>query len=199
MRAARLAAAACVISMLAACSIGQPLPQATTFVVEPAPPPAATTPRRAEALRMGNVRVAPAFASEELVSRMDEVRFTPDFYNRFIAEPGPMLGAGMAQWLDQAGPFRAVAQPGGAAPAQYALEASVTELYGDFRPGRAPAAVLSVQFTLVDVSGAAPQVVLERTIGRRVELPQATPEALVRGYGTALGGILAELAPQLAR
>jgi uncharacterized lipoprotein YmbA len=195
---ARAVAAVCLSAALAACSIGQPIPQATTYVVEPAPP-ATAAPRRPEALRMGNVRVAPAFASEELVYRVDDVRFTPDFYNRFIADPGPMLGARMAQWLNQAGPFSSVTQPGGAAPAQYALEASVTELYGDFRANRKPAAVMSVQFTLIDVSGPVPQVMLERTIERRIELGTATPEALVRGYGSALGEILAELAPQLAR
>lgn len=198
MKAASLAVSAWLALSLAGCSIGQPIPQATTYVVEPAPP-AAAMQRRAEALRMGNVRVAPSFASEELVYRMDEVRFTPDFYNRFIAEPGPMLGARMAQWLDQSGPFRSVAQPGNQAPVQYALEASVTELYGDFRPGRKPAAVLSVQFSLVDLQAPMQRTVLERSIGRRIELATATPDALVRGYGVALGEILTELAPQLAR
>ena len=146
---------------------------------------------------MGNVRVAPAFAGHALVYRMDDVQFTPDFYHAFIAEPGPMLGGRMAEWLDRAGPFKTVAQPGGAVPAPYALEAVVTELYGDFRPGRPPAAVMTVQFTLVDLSGATPTVVLERFIGRRVELSQASPDALVRGYGQALGEILAELSAQI--
>jgi cholesterol transport system auxiliary component len=146
---------------------------------------------------MGNVRVAPAFAGNALVYRMADVQFTPDFYHAFIAEPGPMLGGRMAEWLDRAGPFKTVAQPGGAVPAPYALEAVVTELYGDFRPGRPPAAVMTVQFALVDLTGATPTVVLERSIGRRVDLSKATPDALVRGYGLALGEILAELSTQI--
>ena len=107
-----------------------------------------------------------------------------------------MLGSRMAEWLDRAGPFKTVAQPGGVAPAPYALEAVVTELYGDFRPGQPPAAVMTVQFALIDLSGPTSTVVLERIIGRRVELPQATPDALVRGYGQALGEILTELSAQ---
>ena len=194
----RLVVAACLASALAACSIGSPLPHSATYVVEPPlPAPAPAASRRPEALRMGNVRVAPAFSGHALVYRMDDVKFTPDFYNAFIAEPGPMLGGRMAEWLDRSGPFKTVSQPGGPAPAPYALEAVVTELYGDFRAGQKPAAVMTVQFTLVDLNSVPATVVLERFIGRRVELPQATPEALVRGYGQALSEILTELAAQL--
>jgi cholesterol transport system auxiliary component len=199
MTALRLAAAACAALALAACSFGRPTPEANTYVVEPPPPaPAPAATRRLETLRMGNVRVAPAFAGNELVYRTDDVRFTSDFYNRFMAPPGPMLGARMAEWLDRAGPFRTVAQPGSTAPAPYVLEAAVTDLYGDFRPGRPPAAVMTVQFHLLDLREASPTVMIECSIARRVELPQAAPEALVRGYSSALGEILAELSSQIA-
>ena len=77
------------------------------------------------------------------------------------------------------------------------LEAPVSELYGDFREGRTPAAVLVVQFALIDQVGARPKVVLERTIAGRVDLAQALPDALVRGYGKALAEILSQLAPEL--
>jgi cholesterol transport system auxiliary component len=146
---------------------------------------------------MGNVRVAAAYAGNALVYRLDDVQYTSDPYNAFIAEPGAMLGDRMAEWLDRAGPFSAVAQPGSTRPAPYVLEATVAELYGDFRAGRPPAAVLVVQFALIDQAGARPKVVHECTIARRVDLSQASPEALVRGYGKALAEILSQLAPEL--
>ena len=104
-----------------------------------------------------------------------------------------MLGNRIAAWLDRAGPFHSVAQPDSVRGAPYVLEAIVSELYGDFRPGYTPAAVVTVQFALLDLTGARSQVVLERTIGRRVEVQQASPDALVRGYGGVLAEILAEL------
>jgi len=198
MSAVRVLAAAGAAAVVAACSIGAPAPQTTTYVVEP--PRATSTPasRLPQALRMGNVRVAPPFAGSALVYRMDDVKFTSDFYNAFIAEPGPMLGARMAEWLDRAGPFKTVSQPGSLVTAPFALEAVVTELYGDFRAGRAPAAVMTVQFTLVDLTGTSAKVLLERFISRRVDLAEASPDALVRGYGQALGEILIELSTQIA-
>lgn len=194
----RLAIAICTSLVLSGCSIGEPIPRATTYVVElPATTP--TAARRPETLRMGNVRVAAAFSGDGLVYRMDEVRYTADPYNAFITEPARMLGNRMAEWLDRAGPFQSVAQPDSARGAPYILEATVSELYGDFRPGRPPAAVVTVQFALLDLTGARSKTVLERTIGRRVEIQEASPDALVRGYGTALAEILGELQKDLER
>jgi cholesterol transport system auxiliary component len=196
MRLIRLAFKLCACVVIAGCSIGKPIPQATTYVIElPVAAPAAA--RRPETLRMANVRVAAAFAGDALVYRMDEVRYTADPYNAFIAEPARMLGSRMAEWLDRAGPFQSVAQPDSVRAASYILEATVSDLYGDFRPGHAPAAVVTVQFALIDLTGARSKVVLERTIGRRVAIQQATPDALVRGYGEALAEILLQLVPNL--
>jgi hypothetical protein len=78
------------------------------------------------------------------------------------------------------------------------LEATVAELYGDFRKGRPPAAVLAMQFALIDQAGARQRVMYESTIARRVDLPQASPDALVRGYGKALEEILSQLVPEIS-
>jgi cholesterol transport system auxiliary component len=146
---------------------------------------------------MGNVRVAATYGGNALVYRMDEVQYTSDPYHAFKAQPGAMLGNQMAEWLDHAGPFETVAQPGSAQPAAYVLDATVIELYGDFRQGHSPAAVLAVQFALIDQAGVRPQLMYERTIASRVELPHATPDTLVRGYGEALADILSKLISDL--
>lgn len=188
-----------IVLTLAACALGRPLPAPTTYIVNP---PAAETRtaaiRRPETLRMGNVRVAAAYGGNALVYRMGEVQYTSDPYHVFKAEPDAMLGSRMAEWLDHAGPFDTVAQPGSARPAAYVLDATVIELYGDFREGHRPAAVMAVQFALIDQSGVRPQLVHERTIASRVELLQASPDALVRGYGEALAQILSQLVPDLS-
>jgi cholesterol transport system auxiliary component len=191
---ARLHSAACAALILAACSIGKPIPEPNTYIVQPpAPEGVSSVAPRQESLHMGNVRVSAAYAGTALVYRRDDVQFVSDPYSRFIAEPGAMLGDQMAAWLGRAGPFKSVTEPESSLPAHYVLEATVTELYGDFRAGRAPAAVLAVQFALIDESGARPKAVLERSIARRVDLPRESPDALVRGYGDALGEILTEL------
>jgi len=198
MSSRHLATAACAALILAACSIGQPIPQATTYVIEPPPPAAQSTKgQRPESLRMGTVQVVAAFSGNGLLYRMNDVTYVSDPYNAFIAEPDAMLGSRIAEWLDRAGPFKSVTQPGSLRHAPYVLEATVTELYGDFRAGQPPAAVLSVQFVLLDLSGARQQAVFERTISHRVDIAQPTPDALVRGFGTALAEMLTELSRAL--
>jgi cholesterol transport system auxiliary component len=188
--------AAALVLLLAGCAIGKPIPEAKTYAIEP-PPPIPAASRRAETLRMGKVRVAPNFADKALVVRVEDVRYAADFYNSFVAPPGDMLGAVMADWLNDAGAFAAVTQPGTRAPAAFVLEATVTKLYGDFRPGRTPSAIMEIQFSLVDLSGISPTVLLEQTIGRSVPLSESTPQALVQGYGRALAEILSELSAAL--
>lgn len=195
----KLLAAACVALMLTACSIGKPMPSVTTYVIEPVIADAQSIAARSpETLRIGHVRVAAAYASNALVYRMTDVQYVADPYHAFIAEPGTMMGNRIGEWLDRSGMYRTVAQPGSAGSAAYVLDATVTELYGDFRLGRAPAAMLAVQFALLDQTGARSHVVFERTIASRVELAQASPDALVLGYGKALAEILSQLAPELS-
>jgi cholesterol transport system auxiliary component len=193
----RIALAVIIAFPLAACSLGRPIPQATTYSVEPASE-VTPLPRRPERLRMGHVQVAAAYAGSGLVYRLDEVRYAIDPYHAFVADPGALLGSRMAEWLDRTGPFSTVAPPGSAQPAPYVLEATVEELYGDFRADRAPAAVLSVQFALIDQASARSKVVYERTIASHVSLSKASPDALIGGYGTALAQILSQLAVDLS-
>jgi uncharacterized lipoprotein YmbA len=189
----------CFTFIITACSIGRPIPQATTYLVDPMGDETIhSVPRRPDSLRMGNVRVAAPYAGSALVYRLDDVRYVSDPYHAFVADPGAMLGSRIAEWLDRAGPFSTVAQPGSTRPAPYVLEATVAELYGDFREGRAPAAVLTVQFALIDQAGTRPRVVYERTIAGRIDLPSASPDALARGYGTALAGMLSQVARDLS-
>jgi hypothetical protein len=70
-------------------------------------------------------------------------------------------------------------------------------LYGDFREGRPPAAVLVMQFALIEQVGP-PHLIYGRTVARRVDLPRASPDALVRGYGTAFAEILSQIAPEVS-
>jgi uncharacterized lipoprotein YmbA len=196
-----LAAVFCAALILGACSIGKSIEQATTYIIEPTPPASNTAARQADTLRMGYVRVAAAFAGNALVYRVDDVQYVSDPYHAFIADPAAMLGNRMAEWLDHAGPFKVVAQPGSmqsANSAPYLLEATVTELYGDTRAGTPAAAVITIQFALVDTSGPRAVTVYERTISRHVPVEQPKPAALVRGYGAALSEILSQLSGDLA-
>ena len=186
--------------IVSACSIGRPIPTATMYSIESSPAAVAVPkPRHPERLRVERVRIAAAYDRTALVYRLSSVRYVSDSYHGFLADPGPMLSNRIAEWLAAAGLFEAVDVSGGAAPAPWVLEATVTELYGDFEVGGDnPAAVMSIRFTIIDERAARPKVVYERLLSRRVTVSRAAPEALVSGYGMALADILTQLATDLS-
>jgi hypothetical protein len=125
------------------------------------------------------------------------VRYEADPYHAFIADSGSMFASRIAEGLGNTGLFKSVTQPETIRPARYVLEATVVELYGDFRPGRRPAAVVAVQFALLDQATPRLTVLHECTIASRTDLAQASPDDLVRGYGKALADILSRLVVEL--
>ncbi|HEY6642642.1 ABC-type transport auxiliary lipoprotein family protein [Povalibacter sp.] len=194
MKTPRALLVVCMALSSAACSIGRPVEQATTYLIDmPAVPASAVDRPATEVLRVGRVHVAAPFGSAGLVYRLDDVRYVTDPYHAFAADPAAMLGVRIADWFDRTGLFEVVAQPGSVQPAAFVLEINVTALYGDFRPGRPPAAVLALQLALIDQRGRRPQLVYENSSSRSVGLAAALPEALVQAYGTALAEILAEV------
>jgi cholesterol transport system auxiliary component len=196
----RIVATSSVV-LLAACSIGRPIPTPTTYDIELTSQfDGSAKPARSERLRVGRVRIAAPYDQTLLVYRLSPVHYAIDPYNAFAADPGLMLGTRLAQWLGNAGRFTAVDDPGAIAPARWMLDVTVTELYGDFEPGEdRPAAVVSVHLVLIDQQRPRAEVVLERSLSRRVTLPNSSPEALVRGYGTALTGLLSDFDSDLER
>jgi cholesterol transport system auxiliary component len=184
---------------ISACSIGRPIPTATTYSIEPPAARNAPKPSHVERLRVERVRIAAPYDRAALVYRLSAVRYISDPYHAFLADPGPMLSNRIADWLAAAGLFKAVDGPGGTAPAPWALETTVTDLYGDFEAGGDnPAAVMSIRFIIIDERSARPKVIYERSLSRRVPVSSASAEALVLGYGTALSDLLVQFATDLS-
>lgn len=195
----RFALVAGTTLIVTACAMGRPVPTATTFSIEPAPArPESSEAAHPERLRVDRVRVVAPYDRAALVYRLSAVRYVSDPYQTFLADPGPMLGNRVAEWLAEAQLFKGVAGPGSAAPAPLVLEVTVTELYGDFQDDSSPVAVMSMRCTLIDQRSVRPTVIYERAITRHVPLSKASSEALVRGYDAALTEILLQLARDLS-
>lgn len=188
-----------MVALIAACSIGRPIPAIATYNIELTPPQGGTTRLpHSERLQVARVHVAAPYDRASLVYRVSAVRYTSDPYHAFLSEPGPMLGDRISEWLGNSGLFKAVDAPGSGAPAPLVLEARVTELYGDFAQSGNPAAVMSVHFTLLDEQEVRSKVTFEGSFSQRVSISSSSPEALVRGYGSALADILTQFTTNLA-
>lgn len=147
-------------------------------------------------LKMGAFSVATPFDTKSLVYRVSDQRYEKDFYNAYIATPSNMFSNASRQWLDQSGIFRITVAQGTSFFPFYTLQATVDELYGDYR-GK-PEAVVSVQFflTVTNPNLTNPLITAKRYT-QRVALANNLPQTLVLGQQQALAQILQQLEADL--
>jgi len=80
------------------------------------------------------------------------------------------------------------------------LEAHVSQLYGDFRDLKKPAAVLSMRFVFFDAPNETPgRVLLQKSYSRRIPFKTRTAAALMTAWNEALAQIVADLAVDLKK
>jgi cholesterol transport system auxiliary component len=197
-RARAAIATLCAAALLVACSLSRPPLVKHMFLLEPAAPPAVTA-SRGGTVRIGAIVVAAPYRGRTLVYRLDESKYETDFYSEFFVAPAAMLAEATAKALAGAHVFQRVLPPG-ASPddGDYVLDGFATELYGDMRESGKPAAALAVTFYLSTASALGNSVVWSKEYRQRVPAADASPEALVRAWNTALTTILAELSRDLA-
>lgn len=193
MRVLHAALAIAVAAGLAACSFTRPPVERATYDLAPARGAAPSAATQSAALKVKPFRTAPPYDGREFLYRRSDGQLVADFYNGFAAGPGELVTTATTEWLKGSGLFGAVLEPGISADAAYALEGTVLAVYGDLREAKRPAAVLDVQVYVVRAGPEGRELVLDRRFSERVDLPDAAPEALAKGYNEALARILGRL------
>jgi uncharacterized lipoprotein YmbA len=147
-------------------------------------------------LKMGAFSVAAPFDTKSLVYRLGDQKYEKDFYNAYIASPSNMFSNATRQWLDQSGIFRLTVAQGTSFFPFYTLQATIDELYGDYR--NKPEAVVSVQFFLTVTNPNIPTpLITAKRYTQRVALANNQPQTLVLGQQQALAAILQQLEADL--
>ena len=147
-------------------------------------------------LKMGSFSVTTPFDTKSLVYRLGDQQYEKDFYNVYIASPSSMFSNATRQWLDQSGIFRITVAQGTSFFPFYTLQATIDELYGDYR-GK-PEAVVSVQFFLTVTNPNLPTpLITAKRYTQRVALANNLPQTLVLGQQRALAEILQQLEADL--
>ena len=147
-------------------------------------------------LKMGSFSVTTPFDTKSLVYRLGDQQYEKDFYNAYITTPSNMFSNATRQWLDQSGIFRLTVAQGTSFFPFYTLQATIDELYGDYR-GK-PEAVVSVQFFLMVTNPNIPTpLITAKRYTQRVALANNQPQTLVLGQQRALAEILQQLEADL--
>ncbi len=186
-----------IAAALGACSLSRLAPVKRTYLLEPAPPPAASV-QNPVSIRVGAVNVAAPYRGKAFVYRQDELKFESDYYDEFFVAPGAMLSEATARALASASAFRRVIPPGAADAGDYVLDGFVSEFYGDMRDAAKSVAVIAITYYVSPANAATPNVIWSREYRQRAPAADTSPEALARAWNVALSAILADLARDLA-
>jgi len=150
-------------------------------------------------LRLRRFNVDEAFASRQLVYRLDEFRYEPDYYRQFLVLPGVMLTEETRDWLANSGLFGRVTSVGSRVESAYLLEGNVTALYADFTRASAPAAVMEIRFFLLSGAEGNESVSLAQTYKATTPISARTAEAVLEALSGDLKEILARLEADIQR
>jgi cholesterol transport system auxiliary component len=181
---------------LLACAPTRPPIDTANWLLSPERTGAPRTMQSPLWLKMGSFSVTTPFDTKSLVYRLGDQQYEKDFYNVYIASPSSMFSNATRQWLDQSGIFRITVAQGTSFFPFYTLQATIDELYGDYR-GK-PEAVVSVQFFLTVTNPNIPTpLVTAKRYTQRVALGNNLPQTLVLGQQQALAAILQQLEADL--
>ena len=140
-----------------------------------------------------------AFASRNLVYRLGEFQYEPDYYRQFMIAPAVMITEETRHWLASAGLFREVLPPGSPVTPTYTLQGIVTALYGDFTDKAAPTAVVRIRFFLMRHQDGSDTVVFSQAYRTAGPLPDRTGPALIDAFSKDMTEILTQLETDLAK
>jgi cholesterol transport system auxiliary component len=162
-----------------------------SFIFGPPPAAASQFEPSNRVLGIRSLRVAEPFDGRSFVYRTGEFSYDRDPYAEFMARPAEELILPIGAWFRLSGGFSAVVEPGSGLKPDTLLEIEVVRMYGDFRPGKPPAAVLAMRFMFFDAPDGVPgKVILDREYSRNIPLQSRTAADLMQGWTKALGEIL---------
>jgi cholesterol transport system auxiliary component len=150
-----------------------------------------------ETLVVRRFQISPQYQDRELVYRKDKSIYEADYYNLFFVPPTEMLTNDLRRWFSDSGLFKNVVSPSSLSSGGLVLEGLVNSLYGDYH-GNVPAAVVEIQFFLVDNWDENTPIIYSRTFSEKIKLKSKDSAELVEGMSLGIKNIFSKLEADLA-
>ncbi|MBU2430498.1 MAG: hypothetical protein KKH99_07380, partial [Proteobacteria bacterium] len=154
--------------------------------------------RQGQILLIKELSIASEFDSHSFVYRMDEFKYTTDFYNEFVAYPAGLITEKISEKLyhsEYFSPFLARRQQ----DISFRLFGKITALYGDMQNRKSPEAVMGIRLILEKKTGDTFTKIFARTYQFREMLSSFEPEQLAAGWSKGLDTITSDFINDLAQ
>jgi len=186
------------LSVVAVSGCGGSAPRQEYYILEVTRQAAPVATRSDRTLEIRRFTVGTAYDKRNLVYRLGEFQYEPDYYRLFLIAPAQMLSEETRHWLAGSGLFQQVLPPNSQMEPSYSLQAFVTALYGDFIDKSAAVAVLRIRFFLTQRKDGEETTVFSQAYGAATPISKKTGPALIRALSQDLAEILTQLEADLA-
>jgi uncharacterized lipoprotein YmbA len=149
----------------------------------------------ADQLWIDKVTVLPPYNVRNLVLRKSDVEYTMSYYTELLMSPAENFRNEFFVWLSASGMFKNVSIESKSGMS-HRLVVTVMEFYGDTEH---LTATLNIKATLLDERAKSLNVLLSKEYRKTVDVPDATADALVRGFNKALRQTLEECEKDMAK
>ena len=194
----RLAPIILAAAILCGCTSGPGWQRQTFAFTSPADPP--TTKAQSNIVVLSRGSISPLFQNRSFTYRTGEHAYEQDPYAGFLVPPERALAEPIRASMCAGGAFGRVLGPGSGLTPTLVVEASVDELYGDFRQASKPVATMQIHFIVYEVKDGIPgHIVLDKVCTRETPLAGKTPAALMGAWDADLHEIMKEINSEYAK
>lgn len=188
-----------VLLLVAGCSaLSKPYPDKNLHALRLGDPPAGQVSAPSALLKVDRVRIAEPYDGTTFIYQTGDSSFTSDYYNGFIAPPARLITGELSSFLGKCGLFKTVLGGDSSADYQLTLETNVISMYGDYRQGQKPQAVIAARFFVLDETKGHYDVVFDKTYSQTTPIDQKGSDALVKAWESGWTNLLTELTKDLS-
>ena len=196
MRHLRLISLAAVV--ITGCETGPSWKRQSFAFSLPADPPTTNASDRVVAL--SRVSISPTFQSRSFTYRTGDNSYEQDPYAGFLIPPERALGESIRASLRASGVFGSVAEPGSGFMPTVIVEASINELYGDFRQASKPVGTMGIHIMCYEVlDGELRHIIFDKYCFQETALSRKTPGALMAAWDVDLREIMNQINSEYAK
>ena len=164
----------------------------------PADPPITNASDRIVALN--RVSISPTFQSRSFTYRTGDNSYEQDPYAGFLIPPERALAEAIRASMRASGVFGRVVDPGSAITPTVLVEASINELYGDFRQASRPIGTMGIHIICYEVQDGEPRhIIFDKYCLQETALARKTPSALVAAWDEDLREIMNQINSEYAK
>lgn len=147
----------------------------------PADPP--TTNASEKVVALNRVSISPTFQSRSFTYRTGDNSYEQDPYAGFLIPPERALAESIRASMRSSGVFGRVVEPGSGIMPTVIVEASINELYGDFRQSSRPVGTMGIHIMCYEVQdGESRNIVFDKYFLQETALSRKTPAALMAAW-----------------